>query len=208
VRERAVLCAGLPGWLWLPDSPPRALVLAGHGLGCDKRNVFGSDALLRLPAQHGVAVAAFDAPGHGERREGEAYGEQWRRVGGREIARELVQAVDALAADLGSLPLGWWGLSLATQYGLAFLAKEPRVRAAVLGLFRAGPRVVAYAARVRCPVWFVRQEDDEVHPARDVQALFDALGRREAARVESWTIRGRAGPVLDGAVAFLLRHLV
>jgi pimeloyl-ACP methyl ester carboxylesterase len=209
VIERGVVAAGVPGWLWLPECPPRALVLAGHGLGRDKRSVFGGDALLRLPAEHGVAVAAFDAPGHGERRGGESYREQWRRVGGREIARELARAVDALQADLGPSPLGYWGLSLATQYGLAFLGAEPRVRAAVLGLFRAGPRVLAYAARVRCPVWFVRQEDDELHPAGEVGALFDALGSTEK-QLASSPGRHEAvpAPVLDQAVAFLVRHLV
>jgi hypothetical protein len=62
---------------------------------------------------------------------------------------------------------------------------------------------------VRCPAYFVRQEHDEVHPAAEVGALFDALASPDKQLVTS---PGRheavPPPVLDGAVAFLVRHLV
>ncbi len=50
----------------------------------------------------------------------------------------------------------------------------------MLGLFGvAGPRVSAWAERVTCPVFFIRQLDDEVHGADSSQALFDRLASRD-----------------------------
>jgi pimeloyl-ACP methyl ester carboxylesterase len=195
-RPFAIDCAGerVPGSLWTPDGPdtPRPLVLAGHGFTLHKRALFPSTLAADL-TQRGFTVAAIDAPGHGERQpdrgadraaSDRAWREHWREFGATRIAAEYSAALDWLESELDVSAVDYWGLSLGTQYGVGWLASEPRVRAAVLGLSglpEPGPRITAYAAGVRCPVFFIQQLDDEVCPADRSQALFDRLGTAEKA---------------------------
>jgi hypothetical protein len=53
--------------------------------------------------------------------------------------------------DTGAL--GYFGLSMGTEMGIAFPAAEPRVRCAVLGLMHTHyyEEIVADAGRIRCP---------------------------------------------------------
>jgi dienelactone hydrolase len=181
----------VPVLLSLPERGRGPLVLAGHGLGVDKRSPFPLSLASDL-ASLGIAVASVDAPGHGQRAEPGADGasvaagwrDYWGRYGASRIAGELSAVVDALAAtgEIDVSRVGYWGLSLATQYGLGWLAHERRVRAAVLGLFglpEPGLRLHAYAPRVRTQVLFIAQEDDEIHPFGRAQALFEIIGSHE-----------------------------
>lgn len=62
------------------------------------------------------------------------------------------------------------------------LAREVRIRAAVLGLSalpEPGPRIAAYAEAVRCPVMFVLQEGDEIAERDRARALYERLGSEE-----------------------------
>ena len=193
VRERAFSLAHdgerLPGVAWLPETAKQpGLVLFGHGFTVDKRSHLLVPWARRLAAEHGIATAAIDMPCHGERRTApertseqvaEDYLVYWREHGGDRIAAELRVTAAALrdTKEVGAGPVGYWGLSLGTQYGSAYLASDPQVRAAVLGLFGlVGPRVASWAAQLRCPVFFVRQRDDEIHDAASAAALYDRLG--------------------------------
>jgi cephalosporin-C deacetylase-like acetyl esterase len=211
----------VPGILWLPADAdvPRPLVLAGHGYTLDKRQPFPLPSVRSLASAGGCAVAVLDAPGHGDRRvdvgqsleaTAEAYQAHWQQHAGKRIAREYCEAARLLEAvpEVGEGPVGYWGLSLATQYGLAYLAKSKNVKAAVLGLFRKGRVVEHYARRVRCPVFFVQQLDDEVHPRESVRELFDSIASQEKQLAAS------PGPHVEvpdtvrrSAVDFLLGHL-
>jgi fermentation-respiration switch protein FrsA (DUF1100 family) len=105
--------------------------------------------------------------------------------------------------------VAYWGLSLGTQYGLAFLAHESTVRAAVLGLFGAGPVVSRYAARVRCPVLFLLQEQDELHPRDSVEALYVQLASEEKRLVSSPGAHAAVPvDVVRVAVEFIARKLL
>jgi len=77
VSERAVTERGfsllsegrtVPGVVWSPtDSPPRAIVLLGHGGGVHKR-ALGMPGQARSMVRHeGFAAVAIDAVGHGDR---------------------------------------------------------------------------------------------------------------------------------------------
>jgi len=211
----------VPGLLWLPPggSAPRPLVMAGHGFGVDKRFPFPKPALRALVLEGGCAVAILDAPGHGERRAdpgqdfdatAAAYREHWGSFAGSRIAREYRAAVRMLQreAEIGAGPVGYWGLSLATQYGLAYLAEAEDLRAAVLGLFRRGPVVAHYARLVRCPVFFVLQQDDEIHPRDGVQALFDEIAAPDKQLAASPGAHVEVPEaVCRAAVEFMLRRL-
>lgn len=78
-------------------------------------------------------------------------------------------------------PVGYFGLSLGTQYGIPFVAEQPDIRAACFGLFGSQPAPKTpvmnhYAPRVSCPAFFVQQLDDEIHPVATTTHLYDSLG--------------------------------
>jgi len=212
--------AEIRGVAWLPDEAPcEGLVLFGHGFTTHKRCAFHVPIAKRLARVHRICAAAIDAPCHGDRADpastpekvAENYLAYWRANGGIAIAQELNATAEGLGAlpEIGPVPLGYWGLSLGTQYGLEFLATSQVVRGAVLGLFGlAGPRIAHSAARVHCPVFFVRQLNDEIHAAESSRLLFDRLGSTNK------TLRSSAGrheavptPVIESALSFLARTL-
>jgi len=204
VSERGVterrfdLTAGetlVPGILWTPEDAtgPRPLILLGHGGSQHKRipNVLG---MARSFVRHrGWAAMAIDAPGHGERRvPGEEpllaraertpeavreMGQRFKRaVGEWKLALDAAQQLD----DVGPGAVGYWGVSMGTLIGLPFVASEPRIRCAVLGLAglreNSGKRFTQSAHDLRVPVLFVYQRDDELGTIEQGLALFDALG--------------------------------
>ena len=225
VRERAFSLEHggerLPGVAWLPEPPVRpGLVLFGHGYTVDKRSHFLVPWARRLAAEHGLASAAIDMPCHGERRTApDRSSEQvaadylgyWRENGGELIAAELRATAAALrdTGEVGPGPVGYWGLSLGTQYGTAYLASDPGVRAAVLGLYGlVGPRVAGWAAQLRCPVFFVRQQADEIHGHASAAALYDRLGSPDK-QLHTNAGAHEAVPVatLRASLAWLALHL-
>lgn len=90
---------------------------------------------------------------------------------------------------------------------MPFVAAEPRVRAAVLGLGGALASA-AEAARITVPVEFLLQWDDERVPREAGLALYEAFGSAEK------TLHANPGghgdlPAfeLDSTLRFLARHL-
>jgi dienelactone hydrolase len=202
----------VPGVLWAPEDAhgPRPLVLMGHG-GTQHKKVDNLVALARRYVRHmGYAVAALDAPGHGERVTPEeaarsraevealfAAGAAGRSAGlsperlramteraGKATA-EWKAALDALQMlDFigGRGPVGYWGLSMGTAFGVPFVGAEPRITAALLGLagLRAGQATFEAAANnIRCPVLYIFQWEDEVASRESGIALFNAFGAKE-----------------------------
>jgi dienelactone hydrolase len=212
----------ITGLLWLPDEPQRAmpLVVAGHGFTLHKRALFPPTLVQDLNGRR-FAVAAIDAPAHGDHAAdphdraaiNAAWREHWREFGAALAVAEHSALLDALCAmpEIDGTRIGYFGLSLGTQYGLGVLGKEPRFRAAVLGLSALpvpGPRMTAYAPRVTCPIFFIQQLDDEIAAADRARALFDLIGSRDK------TLRASPGAhtavpraVFEEAYDFLKRHL-
>lgn len=181
----------VPIALWLPAvAGPRPLVLVGHGGSGHKTSSFVTDAIEPLARVHGIAVAAIDGPVHGARRAVDASPEEvrdefralWERGGSVEpMVVDWRAALDALVAlpQIDASALGYYGLSMGTAYGLPLLAAEPRVRAAVIGMWgtsRANSaRLVDDARRVRCSTLFCVQWDDPLFTREGQFELFDAL---------------------------------
>jgi len=120
--------------------------------------------------------------------------------------RTVLDAVRQLG-DGGAGPVGYWGVSLGCGLGVPFVAAEPRVRAAVLGLGGALASAEA-AARITIPVEFLVQWDDERVPRTQSLALFDALASAEK------TLHANPGKhmevpafELDSTLRFFTRHL-
>ena len=236
VAERAfevdVHGRAVPGVLWLPAATegapkatgPRPLVLVGHGATLHKRIDHIVALAQLLVRQHGFAVAATDAPGHGDRRaagiadEVQLFGAflaEWSRPGSTDdLLDEWRTVIGELRAleDVGNGPLGYWGLSMGTIYGIPFAAHDPRVQAAVFGLMGVlGPtkeRMERDAQAITSPVLFIVQWDDQLIAREAALSLFDALGSVDK-RLHAHPGEHAAVPAeeLVASVAFLDRHL-
>jgi dienelactone hydrolase len=222
----------VPALLWLPERPQRRrpLVLLGHGGGMHKESPLIDRLGTWLAGGHGIACLAIDLPFHGERTPADEIGlsavERRRRLGldswrarnahatGQAVA-DWRAAMDA-AQERGHLPhgpVGYFGVSMGTRFGVPLIAAEPRIAVAVLGLFGVPAAdtesAFARAARqVTVPVLFLQQWDDELFPRADGLALFDLLGSRDK------TLHANPGGHLGiprtefgHAAQFLRRHL-
>ncbi|WP_413797901.1 dienelactone hydrolase family protein [Streptomyces iranensis] len=231
IRERLFTLGEIPGVLWTPEGSAgtRPLILLGHGGGQHKKAPDVLARAHRFVAECGFAAVAVDVPGHGDRPPHEEYDRiatenQARVAGGAELA-PLIAEFQALVArrtvpewqavldavrqldHVGTGPVGYWGVSLGCGLGVPFVAAEPRVRAAVLGLGGALASAGA-AARITVPVEFLVQWDDERVPRDQSLALFDALASAEK------TLHANPGAhaeipafELDSALRFFARHL-
>ncbi|SBT94702.1 Dienelactone hydrolase [Streptomyces sp. DI166] len=231
IREQLFSLDDIPGALWTPEhaAGTRPLILMGHGGGRHKKD---PDILVlahRFVTACDFAVVAVDVPNHGDRPVDPTYDRiatenQARVEAGEElapliadfqalVARQTVpewQAVlDAVQrlAHVGSGPVGYWGVSLGCGLGVPFVAAEPRVRAAVLGLGGA-PTLHAAAARITVPVEFLVQWDDERVPREESLALFDAFASTDKSLHANPGKHGDLpGWELDSSVEFFARHL-
>ena len=121
----------------------------------------------------------------------------------------MMVAVPPRAEFNNALPPTVPMLALAlAQFGLMLLAAEPRIEAAVLGLFGIGPVIAPAAEQLRCAVAFVQQRDDELYPRAATDALFERLG---SPRKQHLSSPGGHDAVpaagYEEAVGFLARHL-
>ncbi|MCU7727981.1 dienelactone hydrolase family protein [Actinoplanes sp. KI2] len=230
VREQLFSTHDIPAVLWSPDGArgARPLVLLSHGGGRHKKDPEMVELGRRLALDHGYAVVVPDVPAHGDRPPVEEYqrlaDRNQSRVAAGEDLGPLIAAFQALVArqtvpewravldavqqlpHVGAGPVGYWGVSLGCGLGVPFVAAEPRVRAAVLGLGGASANA-DLAARITAPVQFVLQWDDERVPRAHGLALYDAIGSAEK------TLHANPGghemppAEVDSAVRFLARHL-
>jgi dienelactone hydrolase len=193
----------IPGVLWMPEEPEGKvpLVLMGHGGQSEKRNAGGLALARRFVRRHGIAVAAIDAIEHGERGNivvtddpagHPDYIALWKRPDTFDRMNADWQAtLDALLESdrFDADRLGYWGLSMGTMLGLPFVAAEPRIAAAVLGLCGfLGPSAIrgrfnerhrGDAPNITCPVLFMVQWDDERFDRDGAFELYGALGSQD-----------------------------
>ncbi|MEU5564841.1 dienelactone hydrolase family protein [Micromonospora musae] len=230
VSEQLFTLGDIPGVLWTPElTGTRPLILMGHGGGEHKKAPGIVARARRFVTECGFAVAAVDVPAHGDRPKDEEYDRiatenQARVDAGAELApliadfqalvarqtvpewRAVLDAVQELE-HVGAGPVGYWGVCLGCGLGVPFVAAEPRVRAAVLGLGGALASAEA-AARVTVPVEFLVQWDDERVPRAQSLALFDALASAEKTLHAN---PGRHAEIpefeLDSTLRFFARHL-
>jgi dienelactone hydrolase len=203
----------VPGIVWTPEDATgeRPLVLIGHGGSGHKRMDYVLSLARRFVRHHGFAVAAIDGPGHGDREEKIADRQWWTEPVISSMVADWKATRTALTQlpDVGEGPLGYWGLSMGTLFGVPFVAAEPEVRVAVLGLMGlAGARYATTAGTISCPVLFLQQLDDELIDREGCLELFLAIGSKDK--------RLHANPGLHSAVpaeemehseAILLKHL-
>jgi dienelactone hydrolase len=231
VREQLFTLGELPGVLWTPQGAAgrRPVILMGHGGGEHKKAPGIAALARRFVTECGFAVVAVDAPSHGDRPKDEEYDRvvtenRARVAAGAELA-PLIASFQALVArqtvpewraaldavqeldHVGAGPVGYRGVSMGCGLGVPFVAAEPRVRAAVLGLGGAQGSAEA-AARITVPVEFLVQWDDERVPRAQCLALFEAFASSEKTLHANPGQHGELPAFeLDSTVRFFARHL-
>ncbi|WP_412538867.1 alpha/beta hydrolase [Longispora sp. K20-0274] len=230
VTESHFTVDDVPGVLWTPTAAgPRPLILIGHGGGQHKTAPGVVTRARRFVTGGGFAVAAIDAPHHGDRPKGAEFGRiagelragmaaggdpaalvaaMHEHLAGQAVAdwRAVLTAVQLLDR-VGTGPVGYWGMSMGCGLGVPLVAAEPRVRAAVLGLLGA-TGLASAAARITVPVRFLVQWDDERVPREQGLALFDALGSAEKSLHANPGGHGDLPSIeTDSSLRFFARHL-
>jgi dienelactone hydrolase len=215
----------VPAVAWMPEPSrgPRPLVLVGHGGSGHKTSQLVLDAAMPLVRDHGFVVAAIDGPVHGERRAsfdaGAAVRDEFRALwaaGGsvEPMIADWRATLDHLCRmpEVDAEAVGWYGISMGTAYGLPFVAAEPRIRAAVLGMWGTSrvnsQRLVEDARRVTIPVLFQQKKDDEFFTPEGQVEVYEALASRDKRlAVYDGGHTDPAGAQLADLVAFLAQRL-
>ena len=197
VREFTIHAPDRPitGVLWSgPDTKPGApLVCFGHGASGNRHQRPIPRIASQLARDHGYFGLSLDGPVHGRRQIGPggraSFWPEWEREGTSEkMVRDwrLALAIIADLADVQATKVGYWGLSMGTIYGAPFVAEEPRISVAVLGLMglvskpaHYAPTIKAAAEAITCPIFFIWQLEDELFTRDECLALFDALASED-----------------------------
>jgi alpha-beta hydrolase superfamily lysophospholipase len=204
VVERDFRIGEVPGVLWSPASasPGTPLVLMGHGGGLHKRSpglvTRARDAVLR----DGFAVAAIDAPGHGDRPRS-AEDQRWvdamlaERAAGRSMAAtirvyngsladravpEWQATIDALQElpEIGTAaPIGYSGMTLASAIGIPLAATDHRISAAIFGGVFVYDAILEAARQITIPVEFLLPWNDSEIDRESGLALFDRFASED-----------------------------
>ena len=227
VLEREFLLGEVPGVLWTPGPAPAPLILSGHNGGLHKRHPRLVARARYYAAEYGFAVAAIDAPGHGDRPRS-AVDEQSRADLRRamQAGEPVAQIIDALILPLVDKAVPEWRATLdallsvpeidgpagyegMTAIGIGLALVEPRISAAVFFAGGFVPDTLRAAARqVTIALQFLLQWDDEGMDRQPALDLFDAFGAR--AKTLHANLGGHAGVPwfeVDDAARFFTRHL-
>ncbi len=216
----------VPGALWQPANAfPKALILVGHGGSRHKREATNLSFIKEAVERNGFAVAAIDGPLHGARR-----GDRSSKPGdiqkdflglwqssGNGIALMLADWQAALGMMLdelkaAALPVGYFGLSMGTAYGLPFVAAEERVGAAVLGMWGANypnSDVLVYTAgEVSCPVLFMHKSADNFFTLEGALEIYNAIpGNDKRLLMNSGSHSEATSEQIQTALAFFVQRL-
>lgn len=128
------------------------------------------------------------------------------------MVREWRALLDVLGEDAAGAPgpYGYWGVSMGARYGIPLVAHEPRIDAAVLGLFGLlpDPAFRATVESITVPILFLFQHDDELMTPESGLELWRAFGSTEK------TMHINPGPHVgiplferESSAAFYARHL-
>ncbi|WP_345764505.1 alpha/beta hydrolase [Diaminobutyricibacter sp. McL0608] len=234
VVEKTFAVDGVPGVLWSPigASDPAPLVLMGHPGGLHKKARGLVARAAHLVTVYGFHAASIDAPGHGDR-ERSAEDSEWvdRMQRARTVGEPLgvivsefnasiaARAVPEWRATLDALqtlpeidpdsPVGFSGMTLATEIGFRLAAVEPRIGAAGLGAAFASEALLDVARSVTAPLQYLLPWDDPEIDRESGLALFDAIGSAEKS-LHAFPGPHQTVPAYEAedSARFLARHLV
>jgi hypothetical protein len=231
VLERDFLIGDVPGVLWSPRSasPGTPLVLMGHGGGLHKRSA-GLVARARgAVLRDDFAVAAIDAPGHGDRPRS-AEDQRWvdammaERAAGRSMAptitayngsladraipewRATIDALQELPEIGKDAAIGYSGMTLASAIGIPLVAADHRISAAIFGGVFVYDAIIEAARQVSIPIEFLLPWDDDELDRESGLALFDEFASQDKT-LHAFPGSHFAVPVDRIDTRFFARHL-
>lgn len=206
ITERQFVISGgkkpVPGIIWTPEAAkgPLPLVLFGHG-GIGHKRVARSLMLgRRLAGVSQFAMAAIDGPAHGDRKNPGDFDLTSSMSEGSvdQVIDGMVEDWCATLEHLKGLDLidasrvAYAGFSMGTRFGIPFVAAAgDSLRCAALGKnaletkdpsrvsASAGPRFKRDAPKIRIPVLFHMQWDDELFARESQCALFDLIASED-----------------------------
>ena len=217
----------VPGALWLPaGGRPKALILVGHGGSRHKREVTTLKFIAEAVERHGFAAAAIDGPLHGARRGDRSrepsdiqkdFLDLWKSPGNGipEMLADWRASLTILLSDpkLAGIPVGYFGLSMGTAFGLPLLVTDTRIGAAVVGMWGANyPNsnvLVEAAGQVNCPILFMHKSEDHLFTLEGALQIYDAIPGDDKRLLMMPGPHGEATPEqIETALIFFTRRLV
>ena len=206
ITERQFVISGgkkpVPGIIWAPEAAkgPLPLVLFGHGGSGHKRVARSLMLGRRLAGVSQFAMAAIDGPAHGDRKNPGEYDQNAAMTEGA-----VDQVIDGMVEDwcatlehltgmdfIDANRVAYAGFSMGTRFGIPFVAAAGgSLRCAALGKnaletkdpsrvsASAGPRFKRDAPKIRVPVLFHMQWDDELFARESQCALFDLIASED-----------------------------
>jgi len=190
----------ITGVMWSPPGGPSnnsPLVLIGHGGGGHKKAPSIVPTGRGFVLEHGITAVAIDAPGHGERGGVEGRSPEYYALWAdaevmTDHANDDWSLVLTSLLDTGMFDtnrVAWSGMSMGSMVGIPYVATEPRIKVAALGLCGTsgstpsrgsiGQLLVNRAPRVNCPLVFMMQWNDERFTRDGSLALFELFGTRD-----------------------------
>ena len=217
----------VPGALWLPvGARPKALILVGHGGSRHKREVTTLNFIIEAVERNGFAVVAIDGPLHGARRGNRSqepsdtqkdFLDLWRSPGSgvAEMLADWQASLTMVLSEpkLAGLPVGYFGLSMGTAFGLPLVAADPRIDAAVVGMWGANyPNsniLVESAGQVDRPILFMHKTEDNFFTLEGALEIYDAIPGDDKRLLMTPGPHGEATPEqIETALTFFTRCLV
>ena len=206
ITERQFVIKGsrkpVPGIIWSPEDAkgPMPLVLFGHGGSGHKRVARSLMLGRRLAGVSQFAMAAIDGPAHGDRKDPGEYNQNAAMTEGS-VGQVIDGMVEDWCATLEHLTgmdfidgnrVAYAGFSMGTRFGIPFVAAAgDSLRCAALGKnaletkdpsrvsASAGPRFKQDAPKIRVPVLFHMQWDDELFSRESQCSLFDLIASED-----------------------------
>jgi dienelactone hydrolase len=201
IVEMAAQCARDRGWATI------ALDAPGHGERRTEEQIREQEATLRRLREGGVdsqarqrrdsAVSDATPPADGKPRE-------------PRMVREWKSLLDTLSPDMSGSSYGYWGVSMGCRFGIPLLATEPRIKAAVLGLFGLMPDPVFKSTvnSISVPLLFLFQYHDELMTPEAGLQLWEAFGsKQKSMHINPGPHVGIPKFERDASAAFYARHL-
>jgi len=235
VLERQFVIKGgkkpVPGIMWAPEviEKPVPLVLFGHGGSGHKRVARALMLGRRFAGVSQFAMVAIDGPAHGDRKNPGEYDQAAAMSEGG-----VENVVDGMVADwtatldhfsgmdlIDAGRVAYIGFSMGTRFGLPFVAAAGgKLRCAALGKnalaaklaasapAHSGDRLSKDAPKIKIPLLFHMQWDDELF-ARDSQCdLFDLIGSEDKRLISYPGPHARStSESVDHWCAFIENHL-
>jgi pimeloyl-ACP methyl ester carboxylesterase len=183
----------ITGALWLAKEPVagRALICFGHGASGTRYQEPISN-LAGDFTRAGYSCLSIDGPVHGLRKIGDGargafFPEFQRESSVFDMVSDWSSAIEASKAlkEIGACDLAYFGWSMGSIFGIPLVASRQDFKVAAFGLvgvsegFPHGNEILDAAAKIRCPVLFQMQLEDELFDRAGYLKVFDAFASRD-----------------------------